>query len=109
MRDLYSRAVEYVDNDHEVDEIEATPCTWLYRDKDRKYFDDVFYSNAGVMKPTVKDRSGDQASAINDRLSGIFFMTKNFDGQPQEFSHFGNRRIQVRVIINDCTPRSLIR
>jgi len=47
------------------------------------------------MEVYVKDNSGDQASPINGRIDGLFFMANNVNGQPPLTSPFGPRRFQV--------------
>jgi len=73
----------------------TTPCVWLYRNRWKSYFRDIFATHGGIMKVYVKDNSGDPASPINGQINGLFFMAKNIKGQPPADSPFGEWRIQI--------------
>jgi hypothetical protein len=75
--------------------VTSAPCNWLYRNRWREYFDDIFRIGGGVMKVYEKDDSGDPASSINGKIKGLFFMAKNVNGQPPPESAFGEVRLQV--------------
>lgn len=47
------------------------------------------------MKVYKKDNSGDPASPINGQIDGLFFMAKNKNGKPPDYSFFGSRRLKV--------------
>lgn len=47
------------------------------------------------MKTYIKDPSGDPASPINGKINGLFFMAKNHNGEPPNYSVFGPIRLQV--------------
>ena len=73
----------------------ATPCKWLYRNRWEEYFEEIDTTCDGIMEVYIKDNSGDQASPINGKLNGLFFMAKNVNGQPPRESPFGRIRLQV--------------
>ena len=86
---LHTAARRYCDNSS------VTVCNWLYRNKPVSYFNDIFRNHRGTMKVYVKDNSGDQASPINGKVKGLFFMANNVGGKPPSTSQFGPRRFQV--------------
>lgn len=99
MRDLqalYNKAVQF------TGQLSMTPCNWLYRNRWKKYFGEIMNKRGGVMEVYDKDNSGDQASPINSRLKGLFFMAKNVNGLPPRDSPFGEIRLQVppEVLLN---------
>ena len=75
----------------------SAPCEWFYRNKPNDYFDAV--EETGIMTKYLKDESGDQASPINGRLEGLFFLANvkpgSTDGTPQRVSAFGDTRLLV--------------
>jgi len=74
-----------------------TPCVWLYRNRQKSYFQKILTANNGIMTVYEKDNSGDPASPINGQIKGLFFMAKNINGMPPEDSPFGECRIQIRA------------
>lgn len=76
-------------------------CKWLYRNKEKNYFDDLFRRNRGIMVPIMKDGSGDPRSFINGQLEGIFFTASvkkgSENGEPLEHSAYGTSRLLVDI------------
>ena len=90
LESLHQAARDYCGKSSEV-----SVCNWLYRNKPVSYFKDIFLKHDGVMKPYIKDHSGDQASPINGQINGLFFMANNVNGEPPPTSQFGPRRLLV--------------
>ena len=86
---LRRRAIDYCSRSGSAE------CNWLYRNKPKKYFRDIRMNCGGVMKVYKKDNSGDPASPINGQIDGLFFMAKNKNGKPPDYSFFGSRRLKV--------------
>lgn len=81
------------------------PCVWLYRNKDKNYFENIIKQHHGMMTVRLKDLNGDPLSPINGRISGLFFSARNQHGQPVRKSPFGPVRLQVRSdVLLDHTP-----
>ena len=80
-------------------------CKWVYRNQAGSYFTSILENQAGLMKVVMKDQSGDPRSPINGKLSGLFFMAKNENGQPQANSPFGPFRLQIpsTVLLEETT------
>lgn len=77
------------------------PITQMYRNKPRHYFDDIMYNKNGVMEKYLKDNNGDPYSAINNKISGLFFSGSlntretNPPQRPPNFSFFGEIRLFI--------------
>lgn len=74
---------------------EMKQCNWLYRNRWKSYFNDIFTNHGGIMAAYAKDNSGDRASPMNGQINGLFFMAKNIKGKPPWDSPFGEVRIQI--------------
>jgi Phytanoyl-CoA hydroxylase-interacting protein C-terminus len=77
-----------------------SPCHVLYRNKSPADFADVFNRFGGIMKPYIKDNSGDQLSPINGQINGLFFMAEvqqGTSGEPCSASAFGSTRLIVPI------------
>lgn len=78
-------------------------CSVLYRNKPKSYFDRLSNGDGTykIMQPYIKDKSGDQKSPINGRLSGLFFSASvevtPAGNKPRSRSAFGDTRIHVPV------------
>jgi hypothetical protein len=88
----------------------CSPRTVLYRNKSPEYFASMFAADRGVMKVYAKDPSGDQASPINGRIDGLFFMAEvepgSTRGEPVRVSPFGGTRMTVPVdVMLAAAPR----
>ncbi|XP_046332200.2 uncharacterized protein LOC124115314 isoform X2 [Haliotis rufescens] len=77
------------------------PITQMYRNKPISYFNGIMYNKNGVMEKYLKDNNGDPYSAINNKISGLFF-SGSFDTRetnppqrPPNFSYFGEIRLFV--------------
>ncbi|XP_067676607.1 uncharacterized protein [Haliotis asinina] len=75
--------------------------TQMYRNKPASYFDNIMYNRNGVMEKYMKDNNGDPYSAINHKISGLFF-SGSFDTRetnppqrPPNFSYFGESRLFI--------------
>ncbi|XP_046558133.1 uncharacterized protein LOC124267266 isoform X2 [Haliotis rubra] len=75
------------------------PITQMYRNKPASYFDNIMSNRNGVMEKYLKDNNGDPYSAINHKISGLFF-SGSFDTRetnppqrPPNFSFFGGSRL----------------
>ena len=81
------------------------PCTWLYRNKPRSHFLEMFGAG-GVMKTVLKDASGDRRSPINGEISGLFFTASvDASGEPYDKSIYGDTRLLVRAeVMLDLAP-----
>ena len=69
----------------------------ITRDKDPKYFQDIFENEKGVMKKCLKDGFGNPECPINGCLKGVFFSAKvNWaTGNPFPHSPHGTRRLKL--------------
>ena len=94
MNTILCKAIEYCDGD-------IVPCKWLYRNKPKEYFDEIFKSNKGIMKPVMKNRGGDPRNPINNKLEAVFFTASvkrgSTDGEPIEKSPYGSTRFQASI------------
>lgn len=90
IRELHNRAVRHAAGS-------SLPCNVLYRNKNPEYFEDILRDNNGIMETYEKDNSGDPASPINLRISGLCFMASvsNKTKKPFKKSYFGSRRICI--------------
>jgi len=106
LKTLYEAAVEFSCLTKAGTRVKsATPCKWLYRNRWEEYFEEIDTTRNGLMEVYKKDNSGDQASPINSRLDGLFFMAKNVNSQPPRESPFGEIRLQVPVeVLLNNTP-----
>jgi len=87
--DLYNKALIFNGR------ASTSQCRWFYRNRSPKYFEHIWKQRGGIMEVYHKDNSGDQASAINGQIKGLFFMAKNINGAPPPKSQFGSVRLQV--------------
>lgn len=96
---LFNKALRYSGR------MSYTWCEWLYRNRSEQYFADIQCKHRGIMEVHDKDNSGDQASPINGKIKGLFFMAKNINGEPPPDSPFGSVRLQVpaEILLNE-TP-----
>lgn len=100
LQELYRRCVDLAE---ETDN-RYVPLYQMWRDKPRHYWKDIFYKKKGNMIPYMKDFNGDQRSAINGNLKGLFFGCglDRKRRQPPHFSYFGDERLLVNadVLLN---------
>ena len=85
---------------------EMSNCIFLYRNKSDYYFNDILQNQDGIMKPYIKDDSGDPRNPINGRINGLFFMASvSSSGGPIGDSPFGSRRclIPAEELVNPQT------
>ena len=98
LQELYEKALDF----SEMENANASTCAWVYRNQWPEYFENILHNEDGLMKVVPKDRSGDPRSPINGgKISGLFFMANNYDGQPSRCSPFGPCRLQ-------CPPNVLL-
>lgn len=93
---LYHRAVQYFTS-RNGRQRKMNRATFLYRDKSKDYFDDVFLRHCGIMNPYLKYYAVDSKCPISGQLKGLFF-SSNVDNNTQEPvkpSVFGRCRFQV--------------
>lgn len=101
MRKLLKKAENYCNGDMVL-------CKWLYRNKNKEYFDYIIERNGGIMEPVMKDRSGDPRSPINCRVWGVFFTAKakrGTEGDSLEKSPYGSScfKVPLEYLIDpDC-------
>lgn len=90
--ELYEKAIAYAGSN-------SVPVRWFYRNKRRKYFDEILSEHNGIMRPYIKDDSGDPGSPINGRLNGLFFTASvkpgSKTGEVDARSSFGDTRLCV--------------
>ncbi|XP_064616280.1 phytanoyl-CoA hydroxylase-interacting protein-like [Liolophura sinensis] len=93
---LYHRAVLY-HKSRKTNQRQMNRATFLYRNKPKDYFDDIFLRHCGIMKPYVKDFTGDPKCPISGKLKGLFFSSNvdNNTKEPLKISAFGPYRFQV--------------
>ncbi len=75
------------------------PCQYFYRNKSRKYFQQIEDEHRSNMKVRTKDNNGDPRSPINGALEGLFFCVKvqGEQNEPVPTSPFGPKRLLVPV------------
>lgn len=100
LQELYGRCVDLAE---ETDN-RYVPLYQMWRDKPQHYWKDIFYKKKGNMIPYMKDFNGDQRSAINGNIKGLFFgcgLDRKWK-QPPHFSYFGDERLLVNadVLLN---------
>jgi hypothetical protein len=69
MQQLHQRALQYTSH-------ATNRCKFLYRNKSPSDFAKVMTDHGGIMKPYIKDNSGDPLSPINNQINGLFFMAE---------------------------------
>lgn len=95
LQELHGRCVELA----EETDSRYVPLFQMWRDKPDHYWKDIFLKKRGNMIPYMKDFNGDQRSAINGNIKGLFFGC-GLDRrriQPPNFSYFGNERLLVNA------------
>ncbi|ESO05596.1 hypothetical protein HELRODRAFT_77414, partial [Helobdella robusta] len=84
-----------------IGKIRHASCLYLYRNKRREHFERVEQFHGNVLKPTLKDHSGDQRSPINGKIYGSFFTANvqlgSASGEPFRKSPFGDTRLLLPV------------
>lgn len=92
LSELHRKAITYAGS-------KSVPVKCLYRNKPRKDFDEILSEHNGIMKPYVKDKSGDPGSPINGRLNGLFFTASvkpgSKTGEVDTRSSFGDTRLCI--------------
>ncbi|XP_062570345.1 phytanoyl-CoA hydroxylase-interacting protein-like isoform X3 [Saccostrea cucullata] len=70
---------------------------YMWRDKPTSYWENILDVEDGQMVPYTKDFNGDQRSALNGNIDGLFFGCGLYpkNGKPPWFSFFGNRRLYI--------------
>ncbi|XP_050410291.1 phytanoyl-CoA hydroxylase-interacting protein-like [Patella vulgata] len=76
----------------------SIPIPYLYRNKPSNHETMLKAEETGIISKYLKDKNGDQASSINEKIKGLFFSASanKKTKQPQEFSYFGNYRIMIK-------------
>ncbi|XP_064612951.1 phytanoyl-CoA hydroxylase-interacting protein-like [Liolophura sinensis] len=93
---LYKRALDFLGPNKQTNAA-MSQATFLYRDKSKEYFGDIFLNHGGVMHPYLKDNTGDPKCPITNRLKGLFFSTaiSRKSKLPLVYSPFGPHRFLV--------------
>ncbi|XP_062575932.1 phytanoyl-CoA hydroxylase-interacting protein-like [Saccostrea cucullata] len=93
IQELYERCADFA----EETDCRYAPIYQMWRDKPDHYWRDIFQNKRGAMIPYIKDFNGDQRSAINGNIKGLFFgcALDRWRLQPPFFSYFGNQRLLV--------------
>ncbi|XP_062570343.1 phytanoyl-CoA hydroxylase-interacting protein-like isoform X1 [Saccostrea cucullata] len=70
---------------------------YMWRDKPLDYWENILNEKDGQMVPYTKDCNGDQRSALNGNIAGLFFGCALYpkNGKPPWFSYLGNRRLYI--------------
>ena len=70
---------------------------YFYRNKPQQYYLNILRNYPAIMETYDKDENGDQASAINGAIKGLFFAAKvdKNTGLPPESSPFGDTRLNI--------------
>lgn len=92
LKKLYNKAL------NSLGKCRMAKCSYLYRNKDQKYFEDMVSNKNSIMNPYFKDSGNDPLNPMNKRLGGLFFMASvNSSGEVPEESSFGNTRLMIPV------------
>lgn len=94
---MYDRCVDLAE---ETDNRYA-PLVQMWRDKPHYYWNDIIQNKSGMMIPYMKDFNGDQRSAINGNIKGLFFGggLDRRRKRPPYFSYFGDKRLLVNACV----------
>ncbi|XP_064613452.1 uncharacterized protein LOC135477219 [Liolophura sinensis] len=92
---LYKRALDFLGPRRQIPRAMSL-AAFFYRNKTKEYFGDIFLNHSGVMRPYLKDNTGDPKCPITNRLKGLFFSTSISGAQLP--SPFGPHRFVVPLI-----------
>ena len=75
------------------------PVEFAYRNKPRRYFNNIKNNRSNIMEVYIKDNNGDPGCPINGQIKGLFFAVRP---EPSTFnipdeSLFGNTRIFLKI------------